>query len=154
MVGPSSRTSCRTSRRNPSSSASGWPGSKIPVYTQRPMCSTNEPNRRRSTAPMEKSGSTAIRPDAMRPPPLRPPYPVYNVENILVNRRRQIHPALTDVAAISGQDGQRTAREGAVAVSLKDVAQVAGVSIKTVSNVVHDYPFVSTETRARVQSVI
>jgi DNA-binding LacI/PurR family transcriptional regulator len=41
-----------------------------------------------------------------------------------------------------------------MAVSLKDVAQAAGVSIKTVSNVVNDYPFVSDATRSRVQSVI
>jgi DNA-binding LacI/PurR family transcriptional regulator len=41
-----------------------------------------------------------------------------------------------------------------MAVSLKDVAEAAGVSIKTVSNVVNDYPFVSTETRTPVQSVI
>jgi DNA-binding LacI/PurR family transcriptional regulator len=41
-----------------------------------------------------------------------------------------------------------------MAVSLKDVAEAAGVSIKTVSNVVNDYPFVSPATRARVQSVI
>ena len=41
-----------------------------------------------------------------------------------------------------------------MAVSLKDVAQAAGVSIKTVSNVVNDYPFVSADTRSRVQSVI
>jgi DNA-binding LacI/PurR family transcriptional regulator len=39
-------------------------------------------------------------------------------------------------------------------VSLKDVASVAGVSIKTVSNVVNDYPFVSDTTRARVREVI
>jgi DNA-binding LacI/PurR family transcriptional regulator len=43
---------------------------------------------------------------------------------------------------------------GEVAVSLKDVARAAGVSIKTVSNVVHDYPFVSPETRARVQRAL
>lgn len=46
------------------------------------------------------------------------------------------------------------AREATVAVSLKDVAQAAGVSIKTVSNVVHDYPFVSAGTRARVQQAL
>jgi DNA-binding LacI/PurR family transcriptional regulator len=39
-------------------------------------------------------------------------------------------------------------------VSLKDVASAAGVSIKTVSNVVHDYPFVRATTRARVQAAI
>jgi DNA-binding LacI/PurR family transcriptional regulator len=39
-------------------------------------------------------------------------------------------------------------------VNLKDVAFAAGVSIKTVSNVVHDYPFVSDTTRARVQAAI
>lgn len=39
-------------------------------------------------------------------------------------------------------------------VSLKDVASVAGVSIKTVSNVVNDYPFISVETRSKVQAVI
>src|SRR4051794_38185544 len=41
-----------------------------------------------------------------------------------------------------------------MAVSLKDVAQAAGVSIKTVSNVVNEYRFVSPDTRTRVQSVI
>jgi DNA-binding LacI/PurR family transcriptional regulator len=39
-------------------------------------------------------------------------------------------------------------------VSLKDVAAAAGVSIKTVSNVVNDYPFVSAATRHRVQAVV
>jgi DNA-binding LacI/PurR family transcriptional regulator len=39
-------------------------------------------------------------------------------------------------------------------VSLKDVASAAGVSIKTVSNVVHDYPFVRPTTRARVQKAL
>lgn len=39
-------------------------------------------------------------------------------------------------------------------VSLKDVAAAAGVSIKTVSNVVNDYPFVSPATRAKVQAVL
>lgn len=38
--------------------------------------------------------------------------------------------------------------------SLKDVAAVAGVSVKTVSNVVNDYQFVSTDTRERVQAAI
>lgn len=37
---------------------------------------------------------------------------------------------------------------------LKDVAERAGVSIKTVSNVVNRYPHVSAETRARVEAAI
>ena len=38
--------------------------------------------------------------------------------------------------------------------SLKDVALLAGVSMKTVSNVVNDYPFVTPETRAKVRRAI
>ncbi|GAA3773388.1 LacI family DNA-binding transcriptional regulator [Microbacterium kribbense] len=38
--------------------------------------------------------------------------------------------------------------------TLRDVAHVAGVSIKTVSNVVNDYPHVRPETRARVLAAI
>jgi LacI family transcriptional regulator len=37
---------------------------------------------------------------------------------------------------------------------MKDVAAVAGVSIKTVSNVVNDWPYVSAETRRKVQEAI
>ncbi|MGV8968793.1 MAG: LacI family DNA-binding transcriptional regulator [Cellulomonas sp.] len=39
-------------------------------------------------------------------------------------------------------------------VRLQDVARVAGVSMKTVSNVVHDYPHVSAPMRDRVQRAI
>ncbi len=39
-------------------------------------------------------------------------------------------------------------------VRLQDVARVAGVSMKTVSNVVHNYPHVSAPMRERVQKVI
>lgn len=39
-------------------------------------------------------------------------------------------------------------------VSLKDVASHAGVSIKTVSNVVNDQPHVTPAMRARVQKSI
>jgi DNA-binding LacI/PurR family transcriptional regulator len=42
----------------------------------------------------------------------------------------------------------------AAAVRLSDVAARAGVSVKTVSNVVNDYPHVRAETRARVQAVL
>ncbi len=39
-------------------------------------------------------------------------------------------------------------------VRLEDVAKHAGVSMKTVSNVVHDYPHVSTRTREKVQRAL
>lgn len=39
-------------------------------------------------------------------------------------------------------------------VRLADVAKLAGVSMKTVSNVVHDYPHVSAKMRERVQTAI
>lgn len=41
-----------------------------------------------------------------------------------------------------------------MAVRLKDVAQRAGVSVRTVSNVVHDFRHVSPSTRARVQQAL
>lgn len=41
-----------------------------------------------------------------------------------------------------------------MSVSLRDVAQRAGVSVKTVSNVVNDYPFVTPETRAKVRRAV
>jgi DNA-binding LacI/PurR family transcriptional regulator len=47
-----------------------------------------------------------------------------------------------------------TEREHEVPVGLKDVAQRAGVSIKTVSNVVNGYVHVRPETRARVNAAI
>jgi len=39
-------------------------------------------------------------------------------------------------------------------VRLQDVAELAGVSMKTVSNVVHDYPHVSPGVRTRVEAAI
>ena len=39
-------------------------------------------------------------------------------------------------------------------VSMRDVAELAGVSIKTVSNVVRDWPYVAPETRRRVQEAL
>ena len=38
--------------------------------------------------------------------------------------------------------------------TLHDVARAAGVSIKTVSNVIHDYPYVRPLTRAKVEAAI
>ena len=47
----------------------------------------------------------------------------------------------------------KTGRSGG-RVRLLDVAERAGVSMKTVSNVVHDYPHVSKDLRAKVQAAI
>jgi DNA-binding LacI/PurR family transcriptional regulator len=41
-----------------------------------------------------------------------------------------------------------------MAATLADVAKIAGVSIKTVSNVIHDYPHLRPETKARVLAAI
>ena len=41
-----------------------------------------------------------------------------------------------------------------MAATLHDVARIAGVSIKTVSNVINDYPHVRPATRARVEAAI
>jgi DNA-binding LacI/PurR family transcriptional regulator len=41
-----------------------------------------------------------------------------------------------------------------VAATISDVAKLAQVSIKTVSNVLHDYPHLRPETRSRVQDAI
>lgn len=41
-----------------------------------------------------------------------------------------------------------------MAVTLHDVARLAGVSIKTVSNVIHDYPHIRPTTRAKVEKAI
>src|SRR5215203_595630 len=41
-----------------------------------------------------------------------------------------------------------------MASTLHDVARLAGVSIKTVSNVIHDYPHIRPATRARVERAI
>src|ERR1700750_1032078 len=41
-----------------------------------------------------------------------------------------------------------------MAVTLKDVAALAGVSVKTVSNVVNGYAFVKAENRRRVEEAL
>lgn len=41
-----------------------------------------------------------------------------------------------------------------MAVRLKDVAELAGVSVKTVSNVINGYPHVSAETRTKVEAAV
>jgi DNA-binding LacI/PurR family transcriptional regulator len=41
-----------------------------------------------------------------------------------------------------------------VSVTMSDVAELAGVSTKTVSNYLNDYPYMKAETRARIESAI
>ncbi len=50
--------------------------------------------------------------------------------------------------------GRTGGRGRAVGASLKDVAARAGVSVKTVSNVVNGYPFIAAATRAKVQQAL
>src|SRR5580692_3439277 len=57
-----------------------------------------------------------------------------------------------DGAALAG--GQHRASGGGMAVTLHDVALRAGVSIKTVSNVVNGYAHVSAVTRSRVEQAV
>lgn len=49
---------------------------------------------------------------------------------------------------------QASGRDGDHGVTMRDVAEEAGVSIKTVSNVVNDYQFVSERTRGKVLAAI
>lgn len=46
------------------------------------------------------------------------------------------------------------ARKASGSVTIRDVAQLAGVSIKTVSNVLNGYPYIRPETRERVTKAI
>ena len=41
-----------------------------------------------------------------------------------------------------------------MAVRLRDVAELAGVSVKTASNVINDYPHIKPSTRERVEAAI
>ncbi|MEV0291550.1 LacI family DNA-binding transcriptional regulator [Kribbella sp. NPDC050820] len=44
--------------------------------------------------------------------------------------------------------------EGSMAARMRDVAERAGVSMKTVSNVINNYPHITPATRARVEAAI
>ena len=79
------------------------------------------------------------------------------------NVRRTVPYALHTVngSGFSGPDGKEqdavTSREAGDPrrpARIKDVAALAGVSLKTVTNVVHQRPYVKDETRARVQAAI
>ncbi len=55
---------------------------------------------------------------------------------------------------VPANDGLGGAPPRAKPAGIKDVAALAGVSLKTVTNVVHDRPYVSEQTRARVLAAI
>src|SRR5215213_9810763 len=57
------------------------------------------------------------------------------------------------IVALPGA-GLGDARERAMAATLKDVAALAGVSVKTVSNVVNGYAFVKPDNRRRVEEAL
>src|SRR5690242_3842851 len=108
------------------------------------MCSTKEPNTRRSSAPTANAGSTTSR--AMRPPVeglQRLPWMSTTIDNRC--------KGLGD-----GTLGTRTrvTGGGSMATRLSDVAARAGVSVKTVSNVINDYPHITARTRAKVEAAI
>src|SRR5690242_735510 len=110
------------------------------------MCSTNDPNNRRSTAPTTNAGSTTSR--AMKPP----------VKGAL-QRLPGFLQRLTSAVKGSRFAGvahsvDSTDREVPMATRLSDVAARAGVSVKTVSNVINDYPHITAHTRAKVEAAI
>ena len=59
-------------------------------------------------------------------------------------------PHNTPPARRAGPEG----RGGIVRATMKHVAELAGVSIKTVSNVVNGHPYVNAQTRRRVEEAI
>src|SRR5829696_7434517 len=98
------------------------------------MCSTKVPNTRRSTVPTRKAGSTVIAATSTGGS-----YPGY----IVVNTRFRVR-CRTETSV--------TTQEKPMPVRLRDVADHAGVSVKTVSNVVNGYAHVSAATRERVEA--
>src|SRR5690606_19213549 len=61
---------------------------------------------------------------------------------------------ITTARGDSPVQNQFTEREVSMAVTLHDVATLAGVSIKTVSNVVNDYKHIRPTTREKVLAAI
>src|SRR6476620_8489145 len=108
---------------------------------QRPMCSAKLPNSRGSTVPTRKVGSIVMV-AGITPPCLQR----------CMHRCKPLVPRCNMKAAPQGP--LREESEAPVRVRLQDVADQAGVSVKTVSNVVNGYIHVAAETRARVQAVI
>src|SRR3712207_2637737 len=107
------------------------------------MCSAKEPNRRRSTAPILKAGSKESVAEVTSGR-----YPAF----IVVNHAPE---TTTNRWTASAPEGTLGGCEGvAVRVRLRDVADHAGVSVKTVSNVVNGYVHVAPQTRAHVQAVL
>lgn len=64
----------------------------------------------------------------------------------------RLSPVPSDVER--GLSEQQVARSASGAVTMHDVAALAAVSVKTVSNVVNDYPHIRPETRQRVEQAI
>lgn len=63
----------------------------------------------------------------------------------MISRARPDVPGAASLRPVSTRDGP---------ARLKDVAVLAGVSVKTVSNVVNNYPYVRASTRSRVQAAL
>jgi DNA-binding LacI/PurR family transcriptional regulator len=63
-------------------------------------------------------------------------------------------PRLHGVAPEAGELAREVYAMGPTSPGLKDVARRAGVSVKTVSNVINAYPHVSPGTRSKVQAAI
>src|SRR5438876_7130704 len=107
------------------------------------MCSTNEPNNRRSSAPTTNAGSTTSR--VTRPPQSRLQRLPW-MSTTIDNRCKGVGDGTLGDKLVTGGSPMAT--------RLSDVAARAGVSVKTVSNVMNDYPHITARTRAKVEAAI
>src|SRR5579875_3213391 len=119
----------------------------------RPRCSANPPRIRRSTGPSTRSRSSLMTATGDYPPLGSA---AYGPELVFCPLPRSMPRG-----KISGNRlGGRTGRTGCVTegrtvpVTQGDVARRAGVSARTVSNVVNEFPLVSDELRQRVLRAI